>query len=1307
MSGSNWVNAAGNLASSDVELYRLPPAHASGISSITLTLDTSSSAALVAWQDTIDETSANNYYNLSRTNAPINGGTIWGTDLHSYTGVDQSIAVFISGQPSPENGDIASYDQSFNELADTDIVGTTSYAKYRIWLAGSNVSSMANNGVTATLAPNFTVLGSTHRVGMIAYKRVALTTKPIASAGPSQSVAPNQTVTLDGSASYDPNGTIASYTWAQTSGPAVTLSDIHASQPTFTSLAGGTSYGFELVVTDNDGENSDPATTSVTTGVLRLLKSYAGSSPAISHVINFDTPSNPGTDIFVIAMSTAVIATPSGFIALRGYTDQTDTKIFHMPAADNLGTSSIILTQSASRPLAAVVMDDLAKVRNFVTAKSTNISGGATSWQTDVESFGQSDESIVFYTYEHDDIPTDLDVLSYSNGYTEISDTGSAGSGGAGNQSVRIFVARKSSATLAGQSVTATMSAGYNGYKATHGFIAYDRLSPSPTVVSSYNNDVRPPEGTWYVNQGPLTLGATFTVDSPVKQLTKWRFYYRPEMGALQAALWTASGSSTPLTTEPIPSDTTTGWREVALAIPVDLVNGTSYIVGYYSVNMSFYSDIGGFPALHYGNDDLGDVSLGTVTNRAIYTSAHMYAAAGNITRPDNIAANGRSYYIDFVVDNAQSITAPVANAGNDQAVLVGKTVTLNGSGSSDANGTIASYQWTQVSGPAVVLSDTTSSQPTFTAPMTPGTLTFSLVVTDNDGETSNTDLVVVNVLVTPTIVEENSNTTGVLSRNYWHDGVGQIQMPGFVRKSYYLPGETAEFSIDYNATFTFEVWRMGYYGGSTNGARQVVGPTGGFPTNQPESQTIPNSNGATDCSNWSVNASWKIPEYACPGWYWVLLKGANGSDFGQMIFCVSDKLSKRSMVVVGSDATWGGSYNYYGGKTAVTSGKSVYGSGGPVGGTGGITSRALCVSMDRPVVTRTGIDQTYFMNSEYPLLRFLERFGYDVGYATLEQVDSDPSILDGRSVVLFSGHNEYISQTVLNKTRELTQSGTNLVNMASNDFFWRVRYGTLDDTQTTTKGRVIWCRKDTVDGPGGHIGGTAFVNDAEWTGTWQDTRWPLRDPSSNIWGDIFVANGLNSDEVTVGFTHKSLPIWRDIPSIASLAAGQTYSFGVGSVGFEWDKPAGMLPHATLSSRTYTLNGNASDVNGQDYSSTENATHSVQMIKTPSGGYIANFSSAQWGWTLDNFHDRGTSIATVEAQQATFNVLADLGALPDAGRVTTEGAGRVYPTAVASIATSYHITMPTHSAQSGTWQPIQTLKLQFGSWQNEDTYPSI
>jgi hypothetical protein len=88
----------------------------------------------------------------------------------------------------------------------------------------------------------------------------------------------------------------------------------------------------------------------------------------------------------------------------------------------------------------------------------------------------------------------------------------------------------------------------------------------------------------------------------------------------------------------------------------------------------------------------------------------------------------------------------PVAVAGPDQAVPVGASVQLNGSGSYDPDGHPLTYSWTQTAGPAVTLSSTTSAQPTFTAPATPTSLAFALVV--NDGTSASTpDTVVIDVL--------------------------------------------------------------------------------------------------------------------------------------------------------------------------------------------------------------------------------------------------------------------------------------------------------------------------------------------------------------------------------------------------------------------------------------------------------------------------------------------------------------------------------------------------------------------------------
>jgi hypothetical protein len=76
---------------------------------------------------------------------------------------------------------------------------------------------------------------------------------------------------------------------------------------------------------------------------------------------------------------------------------------------------------------------------------------------------------------------------------------------------------------------------------------------------------------------------------------------------------------------------------------------------------------------------------------------------------------------------------APVANAGPNQNVVVGRQVTLDATGSTDANKDTLTYTWVLVSRPATsaaVLSSTTQPKPTFLADKI-GTYVISLMVSD------------------------------------------------------------------------------------------------------------------------------------------------------------------------------------------------------------------------------------------------------------------------------------------------------------------------------------------------------------------------------------------------------------------------------------------------------------------------------------------------------------------------------------------------------------------------------------------------
>ena len=93
--------------------------------------------------------------------------------------------------------------------------------------------------------------------------------------------------------------------------------------------------------------------------------------------------------------------------------------------------------------------------------------------------------------------------------------------------------------------------------------------------------------------------------------------------------------------------------------------------------------------------------------------------------------------------------TAPVANAGPDASVLERRTLTLDGTMSSDVDPQDElQYAWTQVVGRPVELDDPTSPTPSFTAPSVPATTTvqFDLVVSDGEEQSTNVDRVAVDI---------------------------------------------------------------------------------------------------------------------------------------------------------------------------------------------------------------------------------------------------------------------------------------------------------------------------------------------------------------------------------------------------------------------------------------------------------------------------------------------------------------------------------------------------------------------------------
>jgi lysophospholipase L1-like esterase len=180
--------------------------------------------------------------------------------------------------------------------------------------------------------------------------------------------------------------------------------------------------------------------------------------------------------------------------------------------------------------------------------------------------------------------------------------------------------------------------------------------------------------------------------------------------------------------------------------------------------------------------------------------------------RPTFIADLEGNYLLRLIVDDgrvqsqADTVTitaaaqnsAPVANAGQNQHTATGSLVTLDGSGSSDADGDVLAYSWTFLAKPAgssAALSDPTAARPSFTADLE-GNYLLRLVVDDGRVQ-SQADTVTVSSYSVENRAEDiiiDNGSAGTTAKGVWTPSGAP-----------YPYGPNSLYSKEVNASYSFE----------------------------------------------------------------------------------------------------------------------------------------------------------------------------------------------------------------------------------------------------------------------------------------------------------------------------------------------------------------------------------------------------------------------------------------------------------------------------------------------------------------------
>ncbi|HUQ03688.1 MAG TPA: myxosortase-dependent M36 family metallopeptidase [Kofleriaceae bacterium] len=561
---------------------------------------------------------------------------------------------------------------------------------------------------------------------------------PVANAGPAQSVNERATVTLTGAASSDPDADdTLTYAWTQTVGPAVTITGGTTVSPTFTApeVTVATPLTFSLVVRDGLA-NSAASTVVVTVGdVNRAPTASAGAGQTVPEL-------TAAFDPVTVTLNASASVDPEGSavtylwsqtggptVTLSDTTAAQPT--FTAPLVPRLGTTTLTFQVAVSDP-------SLATSTATTTVTVTNVNrppvANAGAAQT------RDERTVVTLNGTASADPDSDDTLTYA--WTQ-----SAG------PTVTLASAAGPQPSFTAPEVTGATAL-------TFELVVNDGLASSAasTVTVSLSNVNLAPTA----NAGPAQAVPERSVVTLAGSATD------PESDTPLTYVWTApSGITLSSTTVAAPTFTA---PDVAVTTPYVftlVVSDPSYaesapaqvIVTVTNVNRAPVASAGAAQTVHSGQvvtlagsatDPDGDTAFSwDWTAPSGITLSDQGSATPTFTAPAvtsdttftfslvvRDATGGVSGDATVIITVQPALRTPTADAGQPVIAVVGDSVQLDGSGSSDPDGGTLTYAWTQTDGPDVTLDNAAARNPRFTAPdVTEATsLTFELVVTSPSG---------------------------------------------------------------------------------------------------------------------------------------------------------------------------------------------------------------------------------------------------------------------------------------------------------------------------------------------------------------------------------------------------------------------------------------------------------------------------------------------------------------------------------------------------------------------------------------------
>ena len=283
-----------------------------------------------------------------------------------------------------------------------------------------------------------------------------------------------------------------------------------------------------------------------------------------------------------------------------------------------------------------------------------------------------------------------------------------------------------------------------------------------------------------------------------------------------------------------------------------------------------------------------------------------------------------------------------------------------------------------------------------------------------------------------------------------WDAGIGRpSSIEGFAVPASVEPGERIALHVSSPVAYDVDWYRLGWYGGA--GARRVHRDTA-VPASPERALRADASTGLVEAT-WPEGPSTVVTDAWPSGVYVAVLRPRDGTAPCGVPFVVRAPLrSMAPAVFLSAQATWQ-AYNAWGGRSLYS-----YNSRGATTPTG--TPASAVVGLDRPFDMDGGLG--HLRKWEAQFVRWMERTGRAVDYATDVDLQTRPELLAGRRVAVFAGHPEYWSRPMRGVVEAAVASGMNAAFFTGNEMYWQVRI----DPSPLGADRRITCYKSATRDP-------------------------------------------------------------------------------------------------------------------------------------------------------------------------------------------------------------------------------------------------